>query len=344
MKMKHRRPGFTLVELLVVIAIIGTLVGLLLPAVQSARESARLSACSNRVRQIVLALQNYADARKVLPAGTRTGNFSPFVQILPYGEELRRYDVILASNNPEGSGRIVPEFKCPSDIAVLDEGSRPSSNYAFNRGDSFSGGYQTSQIRGIFSESTYRVGFEDITDGLSKTLAVSEVLRPTLSGGVRQPPGMATAVHCDQDSWATLNGRGATTGNNSSNPAACFNSWRGVGFVEDGTIALLGAYRGPGSFWTNGRGNYWAFTTVLAPNGPSCTGNGPGTAILTPRSRHVGGVNTAMMDGAVRFFSENIDAGNRSGTERTLISQGVGPYGVWGNLGCRADGQAVSFE
>jgi type II secretory pathway pseudopilin PulG len=182
------------VELLVVIAIIGTLVGLLLPAVQSARESARLSSCSNRMRQIVLALQNHADAHKVLPAGARTGGWtlSPHVQILPYGEELRRYNVILASNSAEGANRIVPEFKCPSDIAVLDEGGRPSSNYAFNRGDSYSGGYETSQIRGAFSESNHRVGFKDITDGLSKTLAVSEVVRPILSGGVMQPPGMAS--------------------------------------------------------------------------------------------------------------------------------------------------------
>ncbi|MEO1996778.1 MAG: DUF1559 domain-containing protein, partial [Planctomycetaceae bacterium] len=61
--------GFTLVELLVVIAIIGVLVALLLPAVQAAREAARRTKCTNNLRQLGLAAQNYYSAHNRFPTG-----------------------------------------------------------------------------------------------------------------------------------------------------------------------------------------------------------------------------------------------------------------------------------
>jgi len=56
-----KKPVFTLIELLVVIAIIAILASLLLPTLRTAMESARRVDCQNSERQVLLAVQFYAE-------------------------------------------------------------------------------------------------------------------------------------------------------------------------------------------------------------------------------------------------------------------------------------------
>lgn len=74
--MRSRARAFTLVELLVVIGIIALLISILLPSLNRAREAARRVKCLSNMRQIVLAVNLFAqDNRGLLPARAETNNY-----------------------------------------------------------------------------------------------------------------------------------------------------------------------------------------------------------------------------------------------------------------------------
>jgi prepilin-type N-terminal cleavage/methylation domain-containing protein len=139
-----RRAGFTIVELLVVIAIIGTLVGLLLPAVQAAREAGRRSACSNKLKQLGLALHSLVDIRGKLPVaadvyqnanGCTIGGYWPAgtiyrnwnVDVMPFIELQEVYDRFNFGASMNGQSSLFRDLpyafqacpSCPSSSSLL---------------------------------------------------------------------------------------------------------------------------------------------------------------------------------------------------------------------------------
>jgi prepilin-type N-terminal cleavage/methylation domain-containing protein/prepilin-type processing-associated H-X9-DG protein len=212
--MKRTHSGFTLVELLVVIAIIGVLIGLLLPAVQSARESARRSQCSNNLKQLGLALQNYHETRKQLPEGwlcaatdAETGvGWGWGSRILSFVEEdatFRNIDIKtqISAASADVLTRVIPGYLCPSDASagkptfnVGDEGgdcdhdavdANPGTEIASRT--NYVGMFGTNEIEdepfkgnGMFFANS-RMPFRHVTDGLSKTIMVGE--RDSRMGG-----------------------------------------------------------------------------------------------------------------------------------------------------------------
>ena len=112
-----RRPAFSLVELLVVIAIIAMLVALLLPAVQAARGAARRAHCANSMRQIGLAIHQFADAH-----GGR------FPNMWHEQDKLSSWIFTLAPHLED-----VDEIRlCPDDLKRIKLESSSLTSYALN--------------------------------------------------------------------------------------------------------------------------------------------------------------------------------------------------------------------
>lgn len=211
MSLRSRRRGFTLIELLVVIAIIAILIALLLPAVQQAREAARRTQCKNKLKQWGLAIHNYHDVFNKLPIGamglnnsaaTPSNNLGMHVRLLPYIDQAplyNQFNLNVFYTTAPNAALMTQSFEllhCPSS---REDDRKESSNvnaanwtlhYAGVAGPKgprpapLTGNYPhvgntTTDHGGVAQGGMFfrnsNLGFKDVTDGLSNTLAMGEL-------------------------------------------------------------------------------------------------------------------------------------------------------------------------
>ncbi|MGI8981798.1 MAG: DUF1559 domain-containing protein [Pirellulaceae bacterium] len=182
--------GLTLIELVVVIAIIGILMALLLPAVQYARVTASKMQCANKVRQLALALHEFHDARKSLPAGLmRNSPTAPtpysswIVAILPYLEQDALWQQAndaysrdrYAFNNPPHvlMAQVLPAVQCPDDGRIrAPRLTRKDRLVALSSYLGVSGTDLYAEDGVLYADSHVSLG--EIGDGTSQTLLLGE--------------------------------------------------------------------------------------------------------------------------------------------------------------------------
>lgn len=258
----------------------------------------------------------------------------------------------------------IATYRCPSDPGFgLPAAGR--TNYAACTGDGF---YNAEDGVTVWNNSTNRwmyetdslaverarcglrgtfvvrkaIRFRDITDGLSHTIAVGEIMT-----GLDDRDNRTTGFTNAKGGFVVV----------ANNPKRCFD---------------LGTYIDPArpTFWNSAaniygsvsqRGFRWAdfhtlqtqMNTILAPNSEICLVGGSDTyGLASASSRHQGGVHVLMNDGAVKFMTNSIEAGNsrtptvycRALAAMTNSIKPAGspsPFGLWGALGTRASSEAV---
>jgi len=192
--------------------------------------------------------------------------------------------------------------------------------------------------------------FRDVLDGLANTICMGEIVTDLGDRDKRTHAGAG-----DQDLGLVGAALSCSANTDPERPQ----------FWANGAPLTGNAEQKRGYKWAYSRPFYTQMNTILPPNREVCMGDresggalvaphNEGDGVVPPGSRHQGGCHVLMGDGAVKFITDSIEAGNsgsaqvkrvRGANAGPYLSAGLAsPFGFWGALGTRASKETIEEE
>jgi prepilin-type N-terminal cleavage/methylation domain-containing protein/prepilin-type processing-associated H-X9-DG protein len=322
------RRAFTLIELLVVIAIIAVLIALLLPAVQAAREAARRAQCVNNLKQLGLAIHNYASANGSFPTGriwnTNCGSFPTifsgaqnttwFCMMLPQFEQQalanafnftlgsEGFDAFCAGGFATVTGMFANSTVAATKIAVFQCPSDTPNQFQINpgyKGGALSGPIFTKGNYGVSwgntnwgqdNEGTYGPQYLRSAFGHLGNVSYASVIDGTSNSAFIGEVLQGALFDIRGVMWSSISGGGTYTSRYTPNGV--------IDFLRQSPLIV-------GDFLNNAPGLFCVNDPVHQL--PCTPGASDRQAFAGSRSRHPAGVNVNMGDGSVRFITNTIN-------------------------------------